>query len=144
LKYHNLKSLAGCLAELLAEYFQSNFIPSDVLIPVPLYSRRLRERGYNQSALLANNLGKLVGLPVVEDSLLRVRGSLPQARTANVEDRRKNVAGAFACKDKQLSGSRVLLVDDVCTSGTTLEACALALKSAGTTSVWGLTIAREI
>ena len=143
LKYRKLKALSGCLAQLLAEYLQANDIPGEVLVPVPLHSRRLRERGYNQSALLASNLGKFVSLQVVENCLFRAKGGLPQARTTNVEDRRSNVAGAFACKDEQLRGSRVLLIDDVCTSGATLEACALALKSAGVLSVWGLTLARE-
>ncbi len=144
LKYHKLKALSGCLAQLLAQYLRASDVPGEVMVPVPLHSRRLRERGYNQSALLASNLGKLVSLQVVENCLFRNKGGLPQARTTSVEDRRRNVTGAFVCKDEQLRGSRVLLIDDVCTSGATLEACALALKSAGASSVWGLTLAREI
>ncbi len=86
----------------------------------------------------------MIDLPVVADCLLRVKDSLPQARTANVEERQSNVAGAFACKDERLSGRHVLLIDDVSTSCATLEACATALKSAGAFSVNGLTLAREI
>lgn len=115
----------------------------DILVPVPLHARRLRERGYNQSSLLAKGLAKLTGFPVVEYALFRSRDSLPQARTTNVEDRRRNVAGVFACRG-MLKGSHVLLIDDVCTSGATLEACAVALKAASAVSVWGLTLAREI
>lgn len=143
LKYHNLKAISACLAKLLATYLQANPVPGEVLAPVPLYPRRLRERGYNQASLLTRELGKLVGLPVVEDSLYRFKDSLPQARTATVEGRRRNVADAFTCRGQRLNGRRVLLVDDVCTSGATLEACAAALKAAGAVSVWGFTLARE-
>jgi len=85
----------------------------------------MRERGYNQSGLLARELGKFIDLPVVADCLVRQRHALPQARTSNVEERQTNV-------------------DDVSTSGATLDACAGVLKAAGAASVWGLTLAREI
>ena len=143
LKYHNLRAICGSLAEFLAAYLQVNPVPGEVLVPVPLHPRRLRERGYNQSGLLARGLGKLTALPIVEDSLYRSKDGLPQAQTATAEDRRRNVADAFSCRDQKLSGKHVLLVDDVCTSGATLEACAVALKAAGAVSVWGLTLARE-
>jgi len=65
LKYHNLRTIAGCLAELLGTYFQANPILGDVLVPVPLHPQRLRQRGYNQSNLLAHKLGKLISLPVI-------------------------------------------------------------------------------
>ena len=144
LKYHNLKAISGCLAELLAAYLQANPVASEVLVSVPLHPRRLRQRGYNQSSLLARELGKLIVLAVLEDCLFRSKDTLPQAKTATVEDRRKNVVNAFGCKDQRLSGKQVLLIDDVCTSGATLEACAAALKASGAISVWGLTLAREI
>jgi ComF family protein len=143
LKYHNLRAICSSLAEFLAAYLQVNPVPGEVLVPVPLYPRRLRERGYNQSSLLARELGRLTALPVVEDSLYRSKDGLPQAKTATAEDRRRNVTDAFSCRDGKLSGKHVLLVDDVCTSGATLEACAVALKAAGAVSVWGLTLARE-
>ena len=112
-------------------------------MPVPLHRKRLRERGYNQSSLLAKELGKLANLPVVDDCLIRQRHAPPQARTATVDERRSNVADAFSCRDGRLKGKQVLLIDDVATSGATLDACAPALK-AGATSVWGLVLAREI
>jgi predicted amidophosphoribosyltransferase len=104
----------------------------------------LRERGYNQSRLLAQQLGKLANLPVVDDCLIRQRHAPPQARTATVAERRSNVADAFSCRDLRLQGKQVLLIDDVSTSGATLDACARALKEAGATSVWGVVLAREI
>ena len=144
LKYKNLKASALPLAELLHDYLRANPLPGDVLVPVPLHSRRLRERGYNQSSLLARELSRLISLPSVDGSLIRLRNAPPQARTATVEARRSNVAGAFSCRDQQLRGKDVLLVDDVCTSGATMDSCAAVLKAAGATSVWGLTVAREV
>ena len=113
-------------------------------MPVPLHREWLRERGYNQSSLLAQELGKLTGLPVVDECLVRQKQAPPQARTANVSERQSNVVGAFACGDGRLRDKQVLLVDDVATSGATLNACAGALKSTGAASVWGLVMAEEI
>jgi ComF family protein len=144
LKYHNLKAISPCLAELLADYLCSNPLPGELIIPVPLHPRRLRERGYNQSSLLARELGKLTNLTVIEDCLVRIKQAVPQVRTANIEERRENVANAFACQDDRVANKGIILVDDVCTSGATLESCAVALKNKGAISVWGLTLAREI
>lgn len=143
LKYRNLRAISPSLAELLADYLRSNPLPGDVLVSVPLHPHRLRGRGYNQSSLLARELGERIDLPVIEDCLTRVRQAQPQVRAGDVEERRKNVAGAFVCRDGQLAGKRIILIDDVCTSGATLEFCAAALKSNGAVSVWGLTLARE-
>ena len=144
LKYHNLKAISLCLAELLADYLQSNPLPGEAIVPVPLHPRRLRERGYNQSSLLARELGKLTNLPVIEDCLIRVKEAQPQVKAPNVEERRRNVTDAFTCQNENVSDKQIILIDDVCTSGATLESCALALKSKGASSVWGLTLSREI
>ena len=144
LKYRNLRALAQPLAKLLKDYLITNATPGEVLVPVPLHQKRLKERGYNQSQLLARELSKLVNLPVVDDCLIRQRYALPQARTSSVEERRSNVANAFICRNHRLQDKQVLLIDDVATSGATLNACASALKTAGATSVWGLVLATEI
>ena len=144
LKYRNLKAISPCLAELLADYLRSNPLPGEALIGVPLHPWRLRERGYNQSSLLARELGRRIDLPVIEDCLIRVKQAQPQVRAVDVEERRRNVADAFVCRDEKVSGKQIILIDDVCTSGATLESCASALKNKGATSVWGLTLAREI
>ena len=144
LKYGNIRALAELLAQWLNDYLVSNPVPGEVLVPVPLHHKRLRERGYNQSGLLAKELGKLTNLPVVDDCLIRQRYAPPQARTSTVDERRSNVANAFLCRDRRLEGKQVLLIDDVSTSGSTLDACAQALKEAGATTVWGLVLAREI
>jgi ComF family protein len=111
---------------------------------VPLHPRRLRERGYNQSSLLARELAKHIDLPVIENCLIRVKQAKPQVRAGDVRERRRNVADAFVCRDAEVSGKQIILIDDVCTSGATLESCATALKNKGAMSVWGLTLAREI
>ena len=143
LKYDNLRYMAATLAGLLGEYLADNPIPGDTLVPVPLHPRRLRQRGYNQSRLLADGLSKLTGLPVTEDCLRRQKPANPQAKAASIEQRRRNVADAFAANDN-LKGKRIILIDDVATSGATLDAAAAALRSAGAASVWGLTVAREV
>ncbi|MFC1958022.1 double zinc ribbon domain-containing protein [Chloroflexota bacterium] len=143
LKYKNLRALAVPLAQLLKDYLITAPIPGEVLMPVPLHKKRLRERGYNQSGLLARELGKLTGLPIADDCLIRHRPTPPQARTSTVDERQSNVADAFAC-NQSLGGKQVLLIDDVSTSGATLNACAAPLKAAGATAVWGLALAREI
>ncbi len=142
-KYRYLKAMAAPLAQLLADYWRSYPLPGEVLVPVPLHRKRLRERGYNQAALLARAMSKLTGLPVVEGSLLRIRDTVTQARTASAAERRSNVRDAFACP-QELHGEKMLLIDDVCTTGATLDACAMALKAAGAGSVWGLTVASEM
>jgi len=144
LKYRNLRAQVMILAKLLQDYLATNPIPGEVLVSVPLHRKRLRERGYNQSSLLAKELGKLTGLPVVDGCLIRQRHAPAQARTLTVVERRSNVTNAFTHLDHRLRDKQVLLIDDVSTSGATLDACATALKAAGATSVWGLVLAREI
>lgn len=142
LKYRHLKAIAIPLGQLMAEFFHSRQLPGDVLIPVPLHPKRLRERGYNQASLLAIEIGKLTGIPVVEGKLLRLRDTVYQARTTSAAERRNNVRDAFGCPQR-LRGDNILLIDDVCTTGATLDACATALKAAGAGSIRGLTAARE-
>lgn len=139
-KYRNARGLAEPLGELLASYVVERSLPADVVVPVPLHPARLADRGYNQAALLARELGQRLDLPVVDDSLLRVRPTRQQV-DLNAEERRINVAGAFACRDDRLAGRRVLLIDDVYTTGATLDACGVALAAAGPVSTWGLTLA---
>jgi ComF family protein len=128
----------------MGDYLTENSVPFDVIVPVPLHPKRLRERGYNQSLLLANELGKLTALPVNDNCLVRKIYNVPQAKTVSVEERRQNVIGIFSCVNEDLLEKKVLLVDDVTTSGATLNACASVLKTGGAMSVWGLTLAREI
>jgi ComF family protein len=143
-KYKNLRSLAGPLASVMGEYLVKYPLQVQLLVPVPLHAKRLKERGYNQSSLLAGELSKITGLPLANDLVVRIKYLGPQAKTRNAEERRQNVKTAFACGTSTLRGGDILLIDDVSTSGATLDACAAALKSAGANSVWGLVAAREL
>jgi competence protein ComFC len=143
-KYRNLRAIAGQLADFLGDYLVANPVPYDVIVPVPLHRKRLKERGYNQAALLSAEVSTLTGMPVNDTSLIRCIYNVQQAKTGNVEERRQNVIGIFSCLDEDLLGKKVLLIDDVTTSGATLNACASVLKKTGVMSVWGLTLAREI
>jgi len=141
-KYSNMRLLAAPLGQLMSQYLLRNQLPVDVIVPVPLHPHRLRERGYNQAALLAKEMEKALGLPLLEDALVRVRSTIPQVGLS-ARERRDNVRGAFHWADRSLEGQRILLVDDVCTTGATLEACSLALREGGVSVVWGLVLARE-
>lgn len=141
-KYTNVRPLAAPLGQLMAAYLSHNQLPVDVIVPVPLHSNRLRERGYNQAELLARQIEHALGLPLLTKSLLRVKSTAPQVGLS-ARRRRSNVRGAFHCSDDTPKGQRVLLIDDVCTTGATLEACSLALQQRGTRAVWGLVLARE-
>jgi ComF family protein len=110
-------------------------------VPVPLHKDRLRERGFNQAALLAHQLSKQIHLAVDEQALIRQRPTASQV-DLDPEQRKANVRDAFRCTTSALAERRVLLIDDVCTTGSTLEACAVALGDSGTKCVQALTLAR--
>jgi ComF family protein len=141
-KYNGLTALSEPLGELMASYWIEHPVPVDVVIPVPLHIARLRERGYNQATLLARELAARVNL-IVDDRLLkRQRATAPQVEL-NARQRMENVRDAFRCVSQgAIDGKRVLLIDDVCTTGSTLEACAVALRAGGACAVRALTLAR--
>jgi ComF family protein len=143
LKYNNLRDIAPTLGGFMAGSLTSNSLAGDVLVPVPIHKSRLRERGYNQSALLGIALHRLTGLPLFLDALRKIKATPTQAESASVEARRLAVVGAFGCYNK-FTGRRVILIDDVATSGATLSACAVTLAAAGAAEVRALTLAREI
>ncbi len=149
-KYDYVRDLAIPLGEMLADYSRLNhgqgqeaLVPGDVIIPVPLHKRRLWERGYNQSALLAERLGTALQVPVLHNVLYRNRYTMSQTRL-DAQARSRNVAGAFSCSGSGVHNNRVLLIDDVCTTGATLNACGLALRKGGAQSIWALTVARAL
>ncbi len=112
-----------------------------VVMPVPLYPQRERKRGFNQARILAELIAQQYGWEFVGEELQRTRATVQQARLTR-EGRFKNVANAFVWEGKS-SPERVLLVDDVFTTGATMQECARVLKAAGTQFVWGLTLARD-
>jgi ComF family protein len=143
-KYEDLRALAGLLGRLMADGWHvlaPRDLVLDTIVPVPLHHMRERQRGYNQAALLARELGACLELPVVEDAVVRSRATAPQV-DLSAKERHANVRDAFVGRDRGLAGNRVLLVDDVCTSGATLESACLALQGVGVTSVWACTLTR--
>ena len=140
-KYRRRTALAGPLGGLMAACWAQHSMPVDVIVPVPLHAARLRQRGYNQAALLAREMARRVGLVVDERTLVRQRATAPQIKL-DARQRKENVRDAFYCSCNALAGRRVLLIDDVCTTGATLEACAVALYEGGARSVQALTLAR--
>lgn len=144
LKYRNLRAMAPVLAGLLADFVVSQRMEADLLVPAPLHPKRERSRGYNQSLLLARETGALLNMKTSSDALRRVQNTPSQASVSSEEERQVNVANAFRAEPDLVGGKRVIILDDVCTTGATLEACSLALKAAGAVSAQGLTLAREV
>jgi ComF family protein len=127
---------------MMADYWALDPVPVDIMAPVPMHARRFRERGYNQAELLAREVAGRIGLKLEANLLERVNHVSPQAKTASGSERMLNVAGSVAISTEvDLAGMRVLLVDDVATTGSTLDACAAVLKDAGASEVWGLVLA---
>jgi len=140
-KYRGQYALVEAMAALMAERWRAERLSADVVAAVPLHHRRERERGFNQSALLASGLAQRLSLPHNRSALRRIRSTAPQVRTRSERERRENVYHAFTCTDDSLQGSRVLLVDDVTTTGATLGACASALFEGGAAAVFGFAFA---
>jgi ComF family protein len=113
------------------------------IVPVPLHPERMRERGFNQAAALAAALARSTGLPLDEWSLVRILHTTRHRAGMDASARRESVQGAFeARRPRLIKGERILLVDDVFTTGATVSACASALKAAGAQEVFVLTVAR--
>jgi ComF family protein len=116
----------------------------DLVVPVPLHPRRKRERGYNQAALLGRELANLLGLSCHESALSRVRATLPQVGLTDTE-RSQNVRHAFRCiRPASIRGRRILLIDDVMTTGSTVASASSSLLEAGAKRVCVLTLARAV
>jgi ComF family protein len=141
LKYDGLTSLAAPMAKLIAD--RTPIEDVDVIVPVPLHRSRARSRGFNQAAELGRALASGLGLPFDERSLQRLRPTAPLAKTMRREERRAIVQGAFRAAPGRVNSKRLLLVDDVVTTGATLDACSEALLQAGVASVRCVTWARR-
>jgi ComF family protein len=141
LKYEKRKGVAKPLGKLMAQCWQERAgTRVDGLLPVPLHPERERERGFNQSALLAESMMSILDIPVRYDLLWRTRATESQVRL-DAQARQDNMLNAFAAS-AEVAGKRWLLVDDVTTTGATLEACAQALSQQAARSVWAITLAR--
>ena len=139
LKYRAQFALAGFFARSLA----SRPLPEvDVVLPMPLHAKRLAERGFNQALEIARGLARYRGTPIEPRGVLRVKNTPPQTELP-YEDRAKNVRGAFRC-ELDLSGASVAVLDDVMTTGATLNELARVLKRAGARRVENFVIARTV
>jgi ComF family protein len=144
LKYSDRLDLAPMLGGWMARAGQPLLENADALVPVPLHWRRLWARRFNQSAALAKTVSQLTGIPVEGEALTRVKPTLQQVGLS-ASERALNVQGAFAVKDRsRVAGRQLVLIDDVLTSGATLDACARALNRAGAATVDVLVFARVV
>ena len=141
LKYRNLRAWAPHMGRIMGAHLAFEPLPADVLAPVPLHRRRERQRGYNQSDLLAREVSRWTGIPLEPRILARTRDTAPQVSMSSNVERRRNIEGAFECTGS-VEGRKVLLIDDVVTTGATMNACARALMEGGAEVVWGLSLAR--
>lgn len=145
-KYADARHLSAYLSGWMARQWKEypELAQAQVMMPVPLHRKKLRARGYNQSSLLARSLAEAVCVAVDETSLVRTRNT-PSQTGFGREGRLQNMSGAFACVDPAaVKGKVVLLVDDVATTGATLEGCAQTLRAAGAKKVMAYTLAREL
>jgi len=144
LKFERIEPLAAWFAKQLAAVAKQQNLSADVVVPVPLHRQREKERGYNQADLIARPLARQLGLPYRAILLTRTKPR-PDKHILSLAERWESVRGAFATRPgSQVDNLRVLLIDDVMTTGATLDACALALRQAGARSVIGLTVARAV
>ncbi len=142
-KYGGRREYGKFYGTVLAERYGPKFLALqvDVIVPVPIHDTKRRERGYNQTEIIADTLGRELGIPVWKDWLVRVRKTMPQ-KELNQQERLKNLEGAFAIKKRHdLQGNtKVLLLDDIYTSGSTVEACTKVLLKAGADKVYVSTL----
>ncbi len=136
-KYQNMPWLADALAQVMQPYLPKNY---DLLVPVPLHPNRIQERGYNQSELLVRSLSRMSGMPW-QNSLQRVRDTPHQTGLGRAE-RMQNLQNAFTCnKYATVAGKKIILIDDVFTTGTTLYTCAKVLHQCGAKEIISCTLA---
>ena len=142
-KYHGLFALAEPLGQNMVHFWPDwEYLP-DLIVPVPLHERRWRARGFNQSQLLAQQLGPAVGVEINSCLLKRVRNTRPQVHLTP-EKRARNVAGAFIANSTGVAGKHILMVDDVITTGATMFSAAQSLLDAGAKTVSAYSLAHAV
>ena len=148
-----LKDLSQTLASIVVECLflagknTEEVWQNSILIPVPTDKKKLKNRGYNQSKELAEELSKILKIPVVTDTLIKIKPTKPQMELNKIE-REKNLLDAFCintnlAKSDLTKFSKIFLVDDVYTTGSTMEECAIILENSGAKNIWGIVVARE-
>ena len=144
-KYHWVTELKTVLVNITVSYLYSQGIVFSgfSIIPVPLDKNRERWRGYNQAKLIGTVLAERLHIPYNDTVLFRIKQTHVQADLKTQEERNRNLADAFSCTKESVIGKRLLLIDDVITTGATLRNAAKELKRKGAAEVWGLTVARR-
>jgi len=165
-KYDFVRDLAKPLSLLMIERLKRENIENLILVPIPLHTKRLKWRGFNQSELLAREIGKKMDIPIFDNILIRTKYSLPQAKIQNADLRRENIKDSFELRKPLLTSpyqernnllnnslpdkgglgwvnKNIILVDDICTSGSTLDECVRALETLKPKNIYKLVIARE-
>jgi competence protein ComFC len=135
--------LGDALGQDLSRYVQNLGWQIDIVVPVPLSRQRMRERGYNQVGLVASPMASLADWTYLPQALQRIRETQSQVGMSAVE-RKQNVQDAFSANPRLVSGKRILIMDDVATTGATISSCAKALQDAGASLIYALTIARAL
>lgn len=147
LKYNFVKEIGKTFGVALEkECVNIKKLGCDLIVPIPLHKKRLRERGFNQSALVAQKIGEILEKPVAENILKRKAYRRPQAEIKKRAKRGENIKGTFECANEfctTIKGKTILLVDDVATTGATLKECARVLKNAGAAKVLSFTLAQD-
>ena len=145
LKFRGVSGISDVLAGLLISHLElARFARKDgqIIVPVPLHKKRLRKRTYNQAELVAKKVTRHFNLPMRADVLKRIKNTDPQTEISDRQARRENVKNAFACaKPEAVKGKTIILVDDVATTGATLNECARALRQSGARSVIAFVVA---
>jgi len=141
LKYRSDLGVSEELARPLSALIKALGWQVDLIAPVPLSQKRLRSRGYNQASMLARWVAMTNGIPFHPAALDRSKDTISQVGLSG-EERRKNVIGAFTASKAAVSGKSILIIDDVTTTGATMQACSLALREGGADRIYGLTLAR--
>ena len=142
IKYHNKREYIKALSKLLVSRYGSEILKLkvDVLLPIPVHKKRLRQRGYNQSELITKEVAKELNLSYSEDVLVRNKNTKAQ-KELSPEQRLANLSAAFACSEEAKRYRKVLLVDDIYTTGSTIEACTRLLKEKGVREVYYVSLA---
>ena len=128
LKYHNGKYLADIMADIMIDSLKNFDIPFDIIVPVPMSVQKQKSRGYNQAELLANAVATKLNKPVDTTTLLRIRENISQTELS-AKNRWDNMQGAFATNGHSFAGQNVLIIDDVYTTGATVNECSKILKT---------------
>jgi ComF family protein len=148
-KYRFVKDLSSPLGQILADILHQTILQSNsvdikniVLIPVPLHKKRILFRGFNQAELLSREISSRLNLTVITDVLAKVKNTKPQMEL-DKNHRRENIKDAFLCTNpEKVKGKTALVIDDVCTTSSTLAECAKALYPASPKKIWGLVLAK--